>query len=123
VSVQTRSIRVVNPATEEEVAEYDEHTLAQIEQAIADAHDAQRRWRDVGFDERDRIVRAAAAVLRRRRDEFARLITIEMGKPLAEAAAEVEKCAWTCDFFADQGPAFLADRPVETTAESSYVRA
>jgi hypothetical protein len=120
VSVQTRSIRVVNPATEQEVAEYDEHTPAEIESAITAAHDAQPRGA-TSASTSGRIVRAAAAVLRRRRDEFAHLITTETGKPLAQAAAEVEKCAWTCDFFADQGPAFLADRPVETTAESSYV--
>ncbi len=121
MSAGTRAIRVVNPATEEEVAGYDAHSSEEIEQAIADAHDAQRQWRDVAFDDRARIIRALAAVLRDRQDEFARLITTEMGKPLAEAAAEVEKCAWTCDFFADGGEAFLSDRPIETTAASSYV--
>ncbi len=121
MSAGTRTIRVVNPATEEEVAGYDEHSPEAIEQAIADAHRAQRTWRDVVLDERARILRSMGAILRDKQDEFARLITTEMGKPLAEAAAEVEKCAWTCDFFADQGPAFLADRSIETTAESSYV--
>ena len=63
MSAGTRAIRVVNPATEEEVAGYDEHSSEEIEQAIADAHHAQRQWRDVAFDDRARIIRAMAAVM------------------------------------------------------------
>ena len=110
MTVGTQAIRVINPATEEEVAGYAAHTPEEIEAAIADAAAAQRGWRDAGFDERARVVRAIAAVLRERAEEFARLITTEMGKPLAEAAAEVEKCAWTCDFFADEAEGYLAAR-------------
>ena len=111
MTVGTQAIRVINPATEEEVAGYDAHT------ARGDrGRDRGRRTppsaagASAGFDERARVVRAIAAVLRERADEFARLITTEMGKPLAEAAAEVEKCAWTCDFFADEAEGYLAAR-------------
>jgi succinate-semialdehyde dehydrogenase/glutarate-semialdehyde dehydrogenase len=117
----TQTIRVVNPATGEEVAGYAAHTPAEIERAIAEAAAAQRAWRDVGFDERARVMRAIAASLRARAEKFARLITTEMGKPLGEAAAEIEKCAWTCEFFAAEAEGLLATRPVETSAQASYV--
>ena len=121
MTVGTQAIRVVNPATEEEVAGYAAHSSKEIDAAIADAAAAQPNWRDAGFEERARVVRGIAAVLRSRAEEFARLITTEMGKPLAEAAAEVEKCAWTCDYYAAEAEGYLAARSIETPAQSSYV--
>ena len=121
MNVAAQTIRVVNPATGEEVAGYDEHSDADIDGAIGAAHDAQRAWAETSFDERALVVRATAAVLRERQAEFARLITAEMGKPLTEAASEVEKCASTCEYFADHAEEFLAERPVATPAVSSYV--
>lgn len=67
------------------------------------------------------MVRSAAAALRAAREELAALITREMGKPLAEARAEVNKCAWTCEYYADESAGFLADDPVESGAKSSWV--
>lgn len=121
MTVSTQAIRVINPATEEDVAAYDAHTPEEIDAAIAGAAAAQPSWSDAGFDERARVVRAIAAVLRERADEFARLITTEMGKPLAEAAAEVEKCAWTCDYYAAHAEGYLAETSIETPAQASYV--
>ena len=121
MSVAARTIRVVNPATGQEVASYDEHSSDDIEQAIADAAHAQRAWREATFADRARVVRALASVLRDRQAEYARLITTEMGKPLAEAAAEVEKCAWTCEYFAEHAEGFLAATPVDTAASASYL--
>ena len=90
------TVTVVNPATEQEVACYAEHSAEQIEAAIAAADAAFREWRRRPVEERARAADAPSRqVLRERADELARLITSEMGKPLAEAAAEVEKCAWT----------------------------
>ncbi|MDE3095837.1 MAG: NAD-dependent succinate-semialdehyde dehydrogenase [Chloroflexota bacterium] len=114
-------IRSINPATEETIAEFHEHTPEQVEQMLAAAERASRDWRRTPFDERARLLRATAAHLRGERPHYAALITAEMGKPITEAEAEVEKCAWCCDYYADMGAGFLADQPVETNARASYV--
>jgi succinate-semialdehyde dehydrogenase/glutarate-semialdehyde dehydrogenase len=71
--------------------------------------------------ERSGLMQRAAEVLRSRSDELAALITLEMGKLLKEAKAEVEKCAWVCDYYADQAPAFLADEIIESDAGRSLI--
>ena len=98
-----------------------EHTPGELEAALAAADAAQREWATTSFAERRRCLEAAARLLREGRDDYARLATLEMGKPVAEAAAEVDKCAWNCEFYAAQAERFLADEPVQTDALSSYV--
>jgi succinate-semialdehyde dehydrogenase / glutarate-semialdehyde dehydrogenase len=114
-------LRSVNPATGEELAAFAEHTPGELESALAAADAAQRAWATTSFAERRRCLEAAARLLREGRDDYARLATLEMGKPIAEAAAEVDKCAWNCEFYAAQAERFLADEPVETDALSSWV--
>lgn len=111
----------INPATGETVARFDEHSPAYVEAALQRAVDAQREWARRPMHERTAVLRSIATVLRTRKDEYARLITLEMGKPLAEAVAEIEKCAWTCEFYACAAPKYLADVPVESTASDSAV--
>jgi len=115
------TLRSVNPATGEELAAFAEHTSGELESALAGADAAQRAWATTSFAERRRCLEAAARLLREGRDDYARLATLEMGKPIAEAAAEVDKCAWNCEFYAVQAERFLADEPVETDALSSWV--
>jgi len=103
----------VDPATGAAGPTYDGHT---VEDALAIARQARAAfedWRRTTFEDRSRRMAAAAAVLRRRRDEFARLMTAEMGKTLTEGRAEIEKCALNCDFFAENAAAFLAPQPVD----------
>ena len=114
-------LRLVNPATGEELASYPEHTPEELDQALAEAARAQRAWARTSFAERRRCLEAAARLLREGRDGYARLATQEMGKPIAEAEAELDKCAWNCEFYAERGEGFLADEPVQTDARSSYV--
>ena len=73
---------------------------------------AQARWRTLDVTERVGLLRELARVLRAGKEKYARLITAEMGKPLAEAEAEIEKCAVTCEHYAEQAGAYLADRPI-----------
>ncbi len=115
------TIRSINPATEETIAEFAEHAPEQVEQMLAAAARASHDWRRTPLDERARLLRATAAHLRAARPHYAALITAEMGKPITEAEAEIEKCAWCCDYYADAGAGFLADQPVETNARESYV--
>ncbi len=115
------AIESINPATEEVLATFQEFTPEQTERALAEADAAFKQWRETSFAERGRLVRRAGALLRERKARYAGLITAEMGKPITEAEAEVEKCAWNCDFYAEHAEGFLTDEPVSTNARESYV--
>lgn len=111
----------INPATGDPIQTYDEMTAADVAGAITDAHQAWLRWRAVSFAERATLMRAAAARLRQRKVELARLMAVEMGKPLAQGVAEAEKCAWVCDYYAEHAEAHLAPDVIPTDAAKSYV--
>lgn len=110
-----------NPYTEEQIAEYPSHDWDSIEARLAVARLAFLRWRETTFAERARALQAVAEHLRARRDEYARLITQEMGKPIKQARAEVEKCARGLDYFAEHAESMLSPIEVETEARKSYV--
>jgi succinate-semialdehyde dehydrogenase/glutarate-semialdehyde dehydrogenase len=111
----------INPTTEEVLESFQEFSPGQIDAALQQAHDAQRRWREASFGERAACLQAAARVLRTQKQRWASLITAEMGKPIVEAEAEIDKCAWNCDFYAEHAARFLADEPVDTGAAESLV--
>ena len=115
------TLESVNPATEEVVATYEEHSEDAIEKALQDSEAAFGKWRRTTFAERSALMRAAAAYLRSHSRRFADLMTLEMGKPVAQSEAEVEKCAWVCEFYADHAESFLAERPTPSGASESYV--
>jgi succinate-semialdehyde dehydrogenase/glutarate-semialdehyde dehydrogenase len=110
---QKPTFQTVDPATGTPGRSYPGHTPDEALEIVGKAHAAFAGWRRTDIAERARLMRAAAAVLRRRHDEFAVLMTDEMGKTLTEGRAEIEKCAGNCDFFAEHAAAFLADRPVD----------
>lgn len=112
----------VNPATGEVIRHYPLLGAADLQALISKAGSAFESWRQTPLAERSRLLRRAAVLLREKREDLASLITLEMGKPLRESRAEIEKCVWACDYYAEQGPAFLADEPVATEASRSYVR-
>jgi succinate-semialdehyde dehydrogenase / glutarate-semialdehyde dehydrogenase len=115
------TITSINPATDETTRTYDEMQPAEVDRAIEAAHAAFREWRGTGFAARAECLRAAARLLRERRQAYAELMSREMGKVLAGGLSEVDKCAWVCDFYAEQAAAFLAPEPVATDASRSYV--
>jgi len=104
------SIATVNPATGRRIRSYREHTPREVESALARSARAFAGWRRRPFAERSRILRSVASVLRRRAERLARLATDEMGKPLAEARSEVQKCRLVCGHFARHAQGFLADQ-------------
>jgi succinate-semialdehyde dehydrogenase / glutarate-semialdehyde dehydrogenase len=111
----------LNPATDELMQTYacwDDHRL---EQALEKSRSAQRIWEQSPFPVRAKVLSDTAARLRARRDRYAGLITMEMGKLLREARAEVEKCANVCDFYAQHGEEFMRAETVESDAGKSYV--
>jgi succinate-semialdehyde dehydrogenase/glutarate-semialdehyde dehydrogenase len=114
-------LQTVNPATGAPGRSYDEHSIDDARAAAAAAHRAFLDWRRTSFDERARIVRRAAGILRARKDEFARLMTEELGKTLDDGRAEVEKCAYHCDWFADHARSYLAEEPVDIGGGEAFV--
>ena len=115
------AIESINPATEQVLARFDEFSPEQVDEAVSQADAAFKHWRTTSFSERSGAMLRAASVLRRDKDRFARLITLEMGKPIVEAEGEVEKCAWNCEFYAENAERFLADEHIPTTGLDSFV--
>jgi succinate-semialdehyde dehydrogenase/glutarate-semialdehyde dehydrogenase len=115
------AVITVNPATGETLAEYPGFADADVDEALDRAAAAQAGWAALEFGQRAAVLRRAAGILRADVDALALLITREMGKPLAEARAEVEKCATACDYYAEHAAAFLADEPVATSADRSWI--
>jgi succinate-semialdehyde dehydrogenase/glutarate-semialdehyde dehydrogenase len=115
------AVRTVNPATGEPLAEYRPHDHAAVERALDAARSAYVDWRATDFGERSALFERIALYLRAHKSELATLVTNEMGKPLVEAEAEVEKCAVGCEYFARQASALLADEPMASSATESYV--
>ncbi len=116
-----RAIKVVNPATGKVLATHPIATPREVHTKVEKAREAYRSWSRL--DPRERAVYLAhfAEILRKHRDEYARTMTLEMGKIIRESIAEVEKCAWASDYFAQKGPEFLEPEVVETDAVRSYV--
>src|SRR5439155_24129242 len=105
-------MKSINPATEEVVESFEEFSPQQVDQALQQSFDAQKSWRGTSFGERAACLQSVARVLRTNKQRWAALLTREMVKPIVEAEAEIEKCAWNCDFYAAQAPLYLADEHV-----------
>jgi succinate-semialdehyde dehydrogenase/glutarate-semialdehyde dehydrogenase len=114
-------IQTINPATGEPGKAYDEHNIDEARDAAARAHEAFNAWRRTSFGDRAAVIRKAGAILRERSDEFARLMTEEMGKPVDDGRSEVEKCAFQCDWFADRAEGYLARQPVDIGGPEAFV--
>jgi acyl-CoA reductase-like NAD-dependent aldehyde dehydrogenase len=115
------AIESINPTTEEVVARFDEASADEVEAALDRSAKRFREWRKVPLERRADLMRKAAEALRARKLALGRLITEEMGKPITQAEAEVEKCAWACDYFAENAPAMLAAQQRPSSASESYV--
>jgi acyl-CoA reductase-like NAD-dependent aldehyde dehydrogenase len=112
----------INPATEEVVGSYPLHSGEQIEEALRRAQKAFLIWRTETYSARAALMKKAAMVLRHNKPKYAEIMTVEMGKPIVESEAEVEKCAWNCDYYAENAGRFLADEPRTSSASESYVQ-
>ncbi|MGH2461555.1 MAG: NAD-dependent succinate-semialdehyde dehydrogenase [Chloroflexota bacterium] len=115
------AIQTINPATGQVVKTFEEMSEAEVERALAQAQAAYEGWRETTFAVRAEKVHNIAKYLRAHRDEIAEIATIEMGKPIAQSRAEVEKSAWGCEWYADNAERLLADDHIPTTAADSFV--
>jgi succinate-semialdehyde dehydrogenase / glutarate-semialdehyde dehydrogenase len=114
-------IKSINPANGETLKIHNEMTPAEAASAVGEAHDTWTSWRKTTFAERGRLMKHAASILRERKHQLARLMALEMGKPLKQGIAEAEKCAWVCDYYAENAELHLAPDVIKTEGTKSYV--
>lgn len=115
-------MRSVNPATGELIREYPDHSSEDVDRRLEAAGEAFAGWSRRPLAERCAVLTRAAGLLRDGLDAHAELMSTEMGKPITEARAEIEKCAWVCDYYAESAAEILAPQKVETDARRSLVR-
>jgi len=111
----------ISPLTGRVLRRYEPHAPEEIERRLQQAAAAQPLWSSLSFAERADFLRRLAALLREHAQEYAELFAEEMGKLLPQGVAEVEKCAWVCEYYATHAERFLAPEPVETEFQRSYV--
>lgn len=111
----------INPYNSQELNSYKNHTKAEVSKLIDKAHNRFYSWRETSFSERKKLMMAAALELKENKAEYADMITLEMGKPISQAIAEVEKCAWVCEYYAEQAEKQLQNEIIRTDAHKSYV--
>src|SRR6266496_385580 len=114
-------ITSINPATGETLKDFDALTERELEEKLSRAADTFQNYRFASLADRAPMMLRAAEILENEKKDFARLMTLEMGKPIKSAIQEVEKCAWVCRYYAENAEKHLADQIVETNATKSYV--
>lgn len=114
-------LQSVNPATGEEISTREVWETAALNTVLAQTSEVAPLWAGLPMAERCELLRRTAKLLRERNRKFARLITLEMGKLFKESEAEIEKCAWVCEYYAEHAPHFLADEVIGSDAHKSLV--
>ncbi|RMF09307.1 MAG: NAD-dependent succinate-semialdehyde dehydrogenase [Candidatus Neomarinimicrobiota bacterium] len=112
---------VINPTTGQRVKSYPEHSPEEVQSILEQVHATYLDWKRTSFSHRTGLMKRAAEVLRTQAQEYAELMAVEMGKPVRDGRAEVEKCAWVCDYYAEKAESFLASEIVLTEARKSFI--
>lgn len=110
-----------NPYSGEILAEHREYTSEEINETLNQAANTFREWKETTFEQRSRLMQKAAEELRMNKQEYAETMTREMGKPISQSVAEIEKCAWVCDYYAENAEDHLSPKEITTDANKSYV--
>ena len=116
------AFKSINPFNNETIASYDALTEKELEKKLALAEETFKSWRHVSLAERTSLIQRGGQVLRDEKEAYAKMISLEMGKPITESRGEVDKCAWVCDYYAEHAVAFLADEQIVTDAQQSFVK-
>ncbi|WP_373518365.1 NAD-dependent succinate-semialdehyde dehydrogenase [Pricia sp.] len=111
----------INPYNGKKLYEFKELTDKELHKKIEVAHKVFQIWKNTGFDERSKLMLKAAENLKKNTDKYAKIMTQEMGKPISQSVAEVEKCAWVCEYYAQNAEEQLQDESIDTDADTSYV--
>lgn len=115
-------MKSINPHNGELIKEYTQHSNSEVEAILEKAKEQFSFWRNTSIEQRARLMSKAGEVLRGKKKEYSLLMALEMGKPIKEGEAEVEKCAWVCDYYAENAQIFLQNEVIKSDAKESYVR-
>jgi succinate-semialdehyde dehydrogenase/glutarate-semialdehyde dehydrogenase len=116
------AISTINPATEELLKTFSEHTDKQIQNIIENANNTFNEWSRTTFNERKILLLKTSDILKQNSRKYGEILTTEMGKTLTQAIAEVEKCAWVCEYYANNAESILSEEVIKTDGTESYVR-
>jgi len=122
LTINIMPIQSINPATEEIFATFDELTDEELENKLSLGDKVFKEWRNTSFEHRAELMINAAEILKKNSRKYGEIISKEMGKPIGAAVAEVEKCAWVCEYYAENAEKILKEDVVESAASLSYVR-
>jgi len=114
-------LQSVNPANLQVVKTYPQMQPSEVSKIIDLSNNAFEEWGYTSFNFRSELMTKAANVLRRKKEQYSKLMTLEMGKPIAQSRAEVDKCAWVCEYYAANAEKFLTDELISTDASKSFV--
>ncbi|MBP9153012.1 MAG: NAD-dependent succinate-semialdehyde dehydrogenase [Flavobacteriales bacterium] len=112
----------INPFDGKEIGTYTALSETELDNKLALSQTAFSSWKKVPLSKRCEMMKKAGQVLRDNVEEYAMMITLEMGKPISESRSEINKCAWVCDYYVENAAVFLADEVIETAAQLSFVR-
>jgi succinate-semialdehyde dehydrogenase/glutarate-semialdehyde dehydrogenase len=116
------SIQSINPFTDKKIKEFKEHNIADIKSSISKAEECFKQWRNSSFAQRKELMLNVAKILKERSKKYGEILTLEMGKPISQAVAEVEKCALVAEYYAENAETILKEEKIITDASESYVR-
>lgn len=114
-------IETINPSTGKVIEVYENISPEEVSRKVKAAREAFSKWKKLDLAERAEYMRRLGRVMRKNREEYARLVTEEMGKPIRQSLAEIEKCAWVCDYYAERAEVFLRDEIIPTEFRKSFV--
>ncbi len=111
----------IDPSTGKKIKTYHQFSIKEMDRALDQAQLAFEDWRKLSLDRRAEKIKVVAAILRKNKEDYAKLIAMEMGKPLVQGRNEIDKCAWSCDFYAQEAKSYLAPQLIKTEASKSFV--
>ncbi len=110
-----------NPYNGKKLKEYEKHSSEEVDIILQKSQKIAKNWKNASLEKRCSLLSKLAALLMKKQNSLSELMTKEMGKPIAQSKAEIEKCAWVCDFYAKNAADFLADAMIETSADESFI--
>lgn len=116
------AIESINPANAKLIKRYKPYSFSQIESIINNVNNDFLNWKNTNFKQRKKLMLNVSRILQKQKVEYAKILTLEMGKPITQAIAEVEKCAWVCEYYAENAESILQKEFIKTDASESYVQ-
>lgn len=118
---QMATITSISPYNQKEIESFKTHTQKEVDAILTKAEERFNDWKTTNFSDRKKLMLAASKELEKNKTEYAAKMTLEIGKPISQSIAEIEKCAWVCEYYANEAEAHLANESIATDAKKSYV--